>query len=157
MTITITLPTGVTVIGPAGPITATSSIADPQGAPFQWRLTLKDQSNEVTYFSTIVTSPVGTQNTFRLLYNPDGTPSAVAYPFTLDVNTPVRINVDLLADSGVTIDTSTPITAPWNPVPFLHQDLFLQTRPAGSAGFTPSDRELLEHIDSAVWMPWPNG
>lgn len=30
-------------------------------------------------------------------------------------------------------------------------------RGQGTGGFTPTDRELLEHIDSAVWKPWPNG
>jgi len=37
---------------------------------------------------------------------------------------------------------------------FGFQTLF---RTQGTGGFTPSDRDLLEHIDSAVWKPFPSG
>lgn len=43
----------------------------------------------------------------------------------------------------------------WAPVQFTWAMVWeVLWRQRQTAGFTPSDRDLLEHIDTAVWKPW---
>lgn len=158
MSIEIKLSPETGALGPASLLIATSSIVDPGPLPWSWIWDFIETVDNRQILSVTTTSLTAVPGGYRYLYNQDlVTPSELATQFTIKDGTPVRVNVRLLIDTGAQVDTGT-ITIPWQASIQQHFDMMQIVKSfSGTGGFAPSDRELLEHIDSAVWKPWPNG
>ena len=89
--------------------------------------------------------------------------TSAAWNFIRDaVEVPLNAELNLVArrtHANGTLVSQDSVKVKWAPTQFVWHlqwwDLF--TRQRGSAGFTPTDRDLLTHIDSGIWRNFPGG